>query len=241
MIDNPLIKIQLPTNKGPRAFTIFLNSKNIFKEVIEGKTYPIVPFVYRPRTIVDIGANIGSSVLFFNTCYPEAKIWAFEPSPETYRILNENVCWMDQVKALNIGLSDRDASMKLYKGTSDSVTNSIGISEYNSPDYDIVTVKNAKTHFLTNNITNIDVLKIDTEGCEVPILQSIRPMLAQISVVYLEFHSHDDRILIDSILAASHYLYRGHIVNPHRGEVCYVARHAFPSIEDANRDKIRLQ
>ena len=235
------MKAVVSTSQGEHHFTLFENSKKMIEDIIQGKTYPILPLARPPRTIVDIGAYIGASVLYFHSHYPEARIWAFEPSRQAYNILNENIAGIDQTRVFNFGLYDQDTSMKLYKGNFDGATNSIGQSMWNSEVFDVISVKNADTFFLTNNITQIDILKIDTEGCEVPILRSIRELLPQISVVYLEFHSHDDRMMIDNMLSPSHLLQIGNVYNPHRGELCYVARHAFPSGAAVDRDKITLQ
>ena len=42
------------------------------------------------------------------------------------------------------------------------------------------------------------IIKIDTEGCELEILDSIKTFFNQLQVIYLEFHSEKDRIRIYS-------------------------------------------
>ena len=77
----------------------------------------------------------------------------------------------------------------------------------------------------------IDVLKVDTEGCELPILRSIAELLPSIPVIYVEYHSEDDRREIDRMLGDTHVVVAGHVFQIHRGELTYVARGAFPSAE----------
>src|SRR3979490_75276 len=50
-----------------------------------------LPVALAPKVILDIGSNIGTSILFFHQQYPSAKIYGFEPHPETFRILQTNV------------------------------------------------------------------------------------------------------------------------------------------------------
>ena len=84
--------------------------------------------------------------------------------------------------------------------------------------------------FLTTHaIDRIDILKLDTEGCEVPILRSLQKHLPEIKLVYVEYHSDRDRRLIDCLLAKTHVLWRGHVPLAYRGEFCYLNRKLIPS------------
>src|SRR5512139_2849374 len=59
-------------------------------EVFVNGAYAFEPPTCRPR-IVDCGANIGMSVIFFKSLYPDAEVLAFEPDPRTFARLKENV------------------------------------------------------------------------------------------------------------------------------------------------------
>ena len=50
-----------------------------------------------------------------------------------------------------------------------------------------------------------------------------------------------DRRVIDALLADTHILYAGAISGPHRGELCYVARSAFPSPDHLAAEEIRVE
>src|SRR5436853_2833656 len=63
-----------------------------------------VPPGLRPKTILDIGSNIGASIIYFHRQFPEAKIFGFEPHPDTFRILQENVAHLPGVTIFNNGL-----------------------------------------------------------------------------------------------------------------------------------------
>ena len=49
----------------------------------------------RQPLIVDCGANIGASVLWFNTRYPNAHILAVEPAPDNFELLQKNCSRLD--------------------------------------------------------------------------------------------------------------------------------------------------
>jgi tRNA1(Val) A37 N6-methylase TrmN6 len=41
--------------------------------------------------VFDCGANIGFATIFFKWLFPKARIYAFEPDPATYALLEKNV------------------------------------------------------------------------------------------------------------------------------------------------------
>jgi hypothetical protein len=72
-------------------------------------------------------------------------------------------------------------------------------------------------------IEAVDVLKIDTEGCEMPILKEMGEVLSSIKIIHLEFHSEDDRREIDRLLGDTHSLVVGKMWF-NVGTVTYVLR-----------------
>src|SRR5438309_5716037 len=63
-----------------------------------------VPPAVRAKIILDIGSNIGASILYFHRQFPDAKIFGFEPHPDTFRVLQENVAHLPGVMVFNYGL-----------------------------------------------------------------------------------------------------------------------------------------
>ena len=97
------------------------------------------------------------------------------------------------------------------------------------------------SQFLSQHgIESVDILKIDTEGCEVPILQSLSKYLPEVKVLYVEYHSERDRRLIDGLLAQTHVLWRGHVSFAYRGEFCYVKRELVPDESETHTCEILL-
>src|SRR5262245_13982601 len=53
--------------------------------ILEGREYPILQLPDGPPTvIVDIGANVGATAVFFRAAYPGARIYCYEPSQENF-------------------------------------------------------------------------------------------------------------------------------------------------------------
>jgi FkbM family methyltransferase len=62
---------------------------------------------------LDCGANIGLATLFFKRLYPESEIHAFEPDPETFKMLRRNVEQnsLSYVYLYNVALSDQQGAV----------------------------------------------------------------------------------------------------------------------------------
>jgi hypothetical protein len=69
--------------------------------------------------IIDCGGHIGLAVLYFKSLYPQARIVTFEPNPETFFLLRENIAQnnLSGVRAINMAVTreDTDAGI-LYVG-----------------------------------------------------------------------------------------------------------------------------
>src|SRR5881392_2923492 len=63
-----------------------------------------VPAALRPKIILDIGSNIGASIIYFHRQFPDARIFGFEPHPDTFQILEKNVGHLPGVRVFNCGL-----------------------------------------------------------------------------------------------------------------------------------------
>lgn len=188
------------------------------------------------RTILDIGANIGAAAVLFNHAYPDAIIHCFEPCIDSFKLLSENTHYISNISVHNYGLHEIDATVPLYKGKIDTMLNSIIPCASVSDECTTIQLKSAATEIKRLEIPSIDIIKIDTEGCEVPILRSLVKWLNNVKVIYIEYHSELDRLLIDVILRKTHVLFKSNVVTLHRGELTYFChalepQHAFELIE----------
>jgi FkbM family methyltransferase len=234
---------QVTVQAPGRSFTLHVFDNraciNIMRSILDGRTYPIISFLKNAKTVVDIGANIGAASIHFALNYTEARIFAFEPCPATFQLLKQNVAAFPQIESFDFGLFDRDCELPLHLGNTDGITNSIGQSSLNGGESVAVRLRNIRDFLQARAIGEIDVLKIDTEGCELPILESIADRFDQIRVIYLEYHDEADRLAIDSLLRRTHLLTAGKVDAPHRGELCYVAYSSFPSRAELETLRIR--
>lgn len=197
------------------------------KAILAGQTYPVLPALGEARTILDVGANAGAATVFFACHFPDATIHAFEPGPETFETLKRNTAGWARIHLHPFGLYDADERRALYRGKVGPGQASIIKGDEVAAESDVVDLRDARSWIEAEGIDRIDILKIDTEGCEVPILESMRSALATVRVLYLEFHSREDWRRIDELLEATHTLGLGRYFFG-GGEVVYVRTDLLP-------------
>jgi FkbM family methyltransferase len=197
-------------------------SKFVSEAILNGEVYCAFPDLAPVDVIVDIGANVGAATVFFKKTYPNAAIYSFEPGPEPFDLLQSNTSYYRDIHCINYGLFDIDATVKLYIGKNDHVTTSIYQNNLVTSEFNEKKLRKASLLFETLGIKSIDILKIDTEGCEVNILRNMVSYLTAVKVMYVEYHSELDRILIDVILRKTHTLYNSKAESPHRGDLTYI-------------------
>src|SRR5512132_2653851 len=65
-----------------------------------------LPDQLAPETIVDLGSNIGATILYFACRYPRARIFGIEADPATFRKLQANVDGLDNVEVRCLAVGD---------------------------------------------------------------------------------------------------------------------------------------
>ena len=133
------------------------------------------------RTIFDVGANIGQSTKHFLSDYKEATIYAFEPFETAYSKL-ESTYSSNRVKCFKIALGDKIEQQEITPFEENlSVLNSLSKFAANTKGG-----KKVKVEVITGDsfvkqhiISQIDLLKIDTEGYEIEVLKGFAEHLQQ--------------------------------------------------------------
>ena len=161
----------------------------VFRDIFINKELKLPIQIY-PSVIIDAGAYIGLSSLYFAAKYPKAKIIAIEPAKENYLKLKENTFHQENIFLENNGLYFKDCLLKVEnRGTGHWGFKSV---EVQNGEYDIkaVTLESIIEKY---NLKKIDILKIDIEGSEKPLFsQNYENWLGMVDVVIIELHDNID-------------------------------------------------
>ena len=146
--------------------------------------------------VVDVGANAGLFSLYQVLRKGAKKVIAFEPSPGVFSRLTQNIsqnACSDRITALNVAAGSVDGKTFLEEGRR-SLENKVANS---GVPIDIVRLDSALPD------EPIDLLKIDTEGHEVAVLQGAANVLLRTKRVALEIHRACDFDPISDLLTAA--------------------------------------
>jgi FkbM family methyltransferase len=180
----------------------------VMKHLLQGRSDPI---------IFDVGAHHGQTANLFAKLFPDARIFAFEPFPESYQVLQTNTQANSRIHTFNYGLSDFEGMQKFHSN-SFSQTNSLFATDEAASttwDHGILETKavvDARFRTLDSvvrelELPRIDLLKMDVQGAEHLVLKGAEECCAKklILLVFSEIitqPTYQGQLRFDHALAA---------------------------------------
>lgn len=146
--------------------------------------------IKNPKTIVDIGANIGDFTVLAAKKYPEAKIFAYEPDENIYSLMIKNLSLnsSDNVYTFKEGVGRKSEVKTFYSYDMSGLSGFTKIQSKKSRRKSIKVTSLFKLMEL-NKIKSIDLLKVDCEGAEFDIfLNAESKVYKKIKNIAVEYH-----------------------------------------------------
>ncbi len=177
-----------------------------------------VPFEHPSPVILDIGANCGAFALWAEGRWPGAVIHCYEPAQSAFSFLFSNVLeGHPNIKLTRAAVLTSDLT-KLYCGAQNQ-----GQATFFK---DVNPLLEGETYELPpvihpDSLPVCDILKIDTEGCELEIILALAKAKRLPPCIMLEYHREFDRRAID-IELKDYCLVGSEATQAHRGVVKYI-------------------
>ena len=159
------------------------------KEIIDKSIYMFKAEGNQP-VIIDCGANIGMSVVYFKRLYPESTVIAFEPDPTLFGMLSKNIENFSfnsvQLNQAAVWIDENGISFRSEGGHSGRISDL-------DDDENIVSVPTVRLRNILESNDAIDMLKMDIEGAEADVLFDCGILLDKCRHVFIEYHSRSDK------------------------------------------------
>jgi FkbM family methyltransferase len=141
--------------------------------------------------ILDVGGHVGDSAALFKEAFPSSVIHSFEPSPQNFRKLKANVEGKRDVFAWNHAIGATAEKKALFENENTGMSSFFELGEFGWGKIErqvAVDVTTLDSFVALNQIDRIDILKSDTQGYELEVLQGAERMLGgnRIGLIYLE-------------------------------------------------------
>jgi len=147
--------------------------------------------------IVDAGANIGISALYFKQLFPSSRVICFEPDPKTYEFLKENCRGnkLTNVDLHQVALFSQSGEAQFYSDASEN--NFVGMSlnkRLQGKGYPLKTETIQTEKLSSFIIEKTDLLKLDIEGSELLVLKDLAASkkMSLIERMIIEYHSDEE-------------------------------------------------
>jgi FkbM family methyltransferase len=164
-----------------------------YRDIFERRRYEFRTAAPRPY-VVDGGANVGLSVLYFKRLYPAADVVAFEADPAIHALLAENVraFGLTDVTLVAKALWDADTELEFVAEGSDG-----GRIRRGQQETIARTIRVPAVRLRPWLGRPVDLLKLDIEGAETAVLLDCEDLLPNVVALFVEYHSfaHEEQRL----------------------------------------------
>lgn len=142
--------------------------------------------IQNPEVIIDAGANIGLSSLYFAMSYPSATVYAIEPDPPNFKLLVANTEGKSNIQPRQIAFSDNNTEKDLYLYPDKLISSSLRPRLENQERVSVV-CRTLESFLFEEKLNRVDILKFDVEGAEFDMLKGTK-VLGGVTALIGEVH-----------------------------------------------------
>lgn len=158
----------------------------MFYEIFLEQVYQLASdFKLQYPVIIDAGANIGLSALYFNRRFPSAKIFCLEPSAANCQVLRLNLQQLiaqQQVVVAQMAIADKEGRMG-FDQTGEAFN--AALNESGRETVDAISMNRLMDNY---RLEKVGLLKMDIEGAEEKVFAGNLSWLDNVEAILIELH-----------------------------------------------------
>jgi FkbM family methyltransferase len=189
--DPTLISIHLrkPTKRVVFIRKFSLIDKEVFRYVFFNE-YHNPPITLKENCVIlDLGANIGLTMVDFKQKYPKSKIWGFEMDTENYLLAQKNIIGLPDCSLENIAVWDRTKTVRYATNVDEDAYNISEPLDTEGGAYKEIEALSMDDILIKFDLKTVDYVKMDIEGAEKEVLRhDERAWLKQVNCLNIEIH-----------------------------------------------------
>lgn len=135
------------------------------------------------KVVVDVGASFGTFPRITNYFNPQAKFFCIEMARQSFELLKRNTQSQSFTKCFRYAMGDRKQNTKFYFNSDYPEGSLIRSRERSNSSVNMITLDD---FVAGQKITQIDILKVDTEGFELKVIKGADHVLKITDLLILE-------------------------------------------------------
>lgn len=163
----------------------------------------MISYISKGDLVIDAGAHHGLFSLYSRkTVGSQGSIYAFEPHPDSFKILSENVDLNGfeniRIENMCLGNSSQTTHLRSLTGLrgrsyiSESEESRSKAIEMDFTESFNVEMTSLSRYMREEKIEKVDMLKVDVEGAELEVLRGVEDQLQNVKRAVIEIHSHHE-------------------------------------------------
>jgi FkbM family methyltransferase len=180
----------------------------VINDVVLSNQYH-VELIKNEGIVVDAGAHVGIFSIFAAEMHPNALICSFEPTPSTFKFLQENTKDRSNIHIFNFGLGDKNETTTIVE-TENAAGNYIGkkgvpsaVKTAAADTYVVLQETPCELRTLDSfNLDNVVFIKMDVEAYEAKVLQGARETIKRCKPIISmsAYHKPEDKTELPALL-----------------------------------------
>jgi FkbM family methyltransferase len=183
--DKPLISFRIPGLPHPVFIRRQSSDFMVFEEIFIDQQYKTDFSKGSVLTVMDAGANIGLSALYFLKSHSPEKIICLEPEDDNFKMLEKNLSGYKNILLIKKGLWHSRQLLKIVDMTADNWGFELTSCDDTAGGIQGISINDLMQEY---GLNGIDLLKIDIEGSEKEVFERNNSWVFKIKHLIIEVH-----------------------------------------------------